>query len=109
MEFSQILSSNSLAGTATLLRSGRVAVSWTHAVNTTAAAAYVQLFDAAAASDVTLGTTVPTYVLKSAASDPSEGALPHNGLVFALGIVAASTTTATGSTGAAQHVRLGVL
>lgn len=109
MEFSQILSSNSLAGTATLLRSGRVALSWVHAINTAVAASYLQLYDAAAAADVTVGTTVPTYVLKSTASDPSEGALPHNGLVFALGVVAASTTTATGSTGATQHVRLGVM
>ena len=34
--------------------------------------------------------------------------LPNGGLVFLNGIVVASTTTATGASGANQHVRLGI-
>lgn len=101
---------NSLDATKVLARGGRCILVACHAVNTTGAAAYTQLFDAAAIADVTLGTTVPLWVIKSAANDNSAGdGLPTLGLVFTLGIVAASTTTALGLTGATQHVRLGII
>lgn len=101
---------NSLAGTATLARGGRCIVVACHAINTLAATSYTQLFDAALATDVTPGTTLPLWVVKSTASDPSAGdGLPTLGLVFTLGVVACSTTTDTGATGAAQHVRIGII
>lgn len=80
-----------------------------HGINTTGSAAYIQLFNAALAADVTVGTTVPTRVLTVAASGSASDALPNDGIRFPLGIVAASTTTATGSTGATQHLRIGVV
>lgn len=109
MASTNIVESNSLVGTATLIRTGQVFVNFVTAINTTAAAAYIQLFDAAAAADVTPGTTVARLVFKSAANDPMDPPhLPEDGVRFLLGVVAISTTTATGSTGASQHLRVGI-
>jgi hypothetical protein len=105
MSFEPIIK-DSVGATALLVKSGKITVDMVHAVNTTGAAAYLQIFDAAAAADVTVGTTLPMIVVKSAASDPAEILL--DGCVFQLGVVVASTTTALGNTGATQHVRLGV-
>lgn len=107
MPMSGTVSSNSLAGTATLLVGRKVTLTEVHGINTTGAKAYVQLFDAALATDVTLGTTIPLRVLTVPASDSDTLTFPDEGLVFDLGVVAAATTTATGSTGASTHVRLG--
>lgn len=107
---SVVLSNNSVGATAVLVQKGVVQVTAMHALNTTAAAAFVQYFDAAAITDVTVGTTVPLWVLRSPASSISDGdGLPTHGLVFRLGVVVASTTTPTGSTGATQHVRTGIM
>lgn len=101
---------DSLAETVTLAKSGRCVVTLMHAINTTGAAAYIQLFDAAAITEVTLGTTLPVFVLKSAANDPAtHDGIPAGGVVFTRGVCAASTTAVLGSTGAAQHVRLGIV
>lgn len=100
--------SNSLAGTATLLVGYRCTLGEVHGINTTASKAYVQLFDAAAVSAVTLGTTVPRRVLTVPASDSASLEMPSDGLVFDNGIVAAATTTALGSTGASTHVRVAI-
>lgn len=103
-----LVSSNSLAGTATLIQTGALILTAVQAVNTTGADAYVQIFDAAAAADVTLGTTIAGWVVMSdfgvGLVSVSDG-LPTNGLSFRLGLVAASTTTPTGNTGATQHAR----
>lgn len=77
-----------------------------------AADAYIQLFDAAATSEVTVGTTVPDWIGKldfgnGEVSDIST--LPKDGLVFTRGIVVASTTTATGSSGNTTQVRLAIV
>ena len=101
-----VISSNSLAGTATLIQGAVLNLVAVRAINTTGAAAFVQLFDLALAADVTLGTTVPTWVVTSAASATSEDdGIPGDGLIFRNGLVAASTTTPTGSTAATQHVK----
>ena len=68
--------------------------------NPNAASSFVQLFDASALTQVTLGTTTPTAVIPC----PSNALTPVTnvtgmGLRFRKGIVAAATTTATGSTG----------
>ena len=102
------VSSDSLGGTATLLVGYRVTVTEVHAINTTASKGYVQLFDAATAGAVTLGTTVPFRVLTVPADDSADLLLPTEGLVFDNGVVAAATTTATGSTARTTHVRLGI-
>ena len=102
----ELIIKDSVAGTALLVKAGKIEVDIVHAVNTAAAASYLQLFDAAAAADVTVGTTLPRVVLKSAANDPAE--LLLDGCVFQLGLVVASTTAALGATGATQHARFGV-
>jgi hypothetical protein len=77
-----------------------------------AADAYIQLFDAFSTSGITLGTTKPRWVvmLDFGAGEVSVGdGLPNEGLVFQNGIVIASTTSASGSTGATCQVRLAVI
>ena len=106
MPGSRIILNNSVGATAVLVQKGVVQVTGMFAVNTTAAAAFVQYFDAAAAADVTVGTTIADWVLRSPASSVSDGdGLPTHGLVFLLGVVIASTTTPTGNSAATQHVR----
>lgn len=68
---------------------------------------FLQMFDAAATGDVTLGSTAPNYVLPipDGTSATLVGAIDKEfpkGLQFDLGFVWAITTTATGSTGAAS-------
>jgi hypothetical protein len=68
--------------------------------NPNAALSFVQLFDAAATSAVTLGTTTPTAVIPCASNAITPVTnLTGMGLRFRKGIVAAATTTATGNTG----------
>lgn len=88
-----------------LVRAGNTLLTGYSILNATAAVAYVQLFDAAALADVTLGTTTPTYVIGNAASDVIARSFAYP-LYFALGLCIFSTTTATGLTGAAQNVSL---
>lgn len=99
-----------VGGTAVLARTGVLHVTAVRAFQTGLAAdAFVQLFDAAAAADVTLGTTTPTWVVMTifGAGPVSSGdGLPTHGLVFRLGLVVASTTTPTGLTGNTQQVRI---
>lgn len=74
--------------------------------------AYIQLFDAAAAADITLGTTKPDWVvmIDQGTGDVSAGdGLPTHGVVFVNGIVIASTTTPTGSTTRETDVRIVVV
>ena len=73
--------------------------------NTTGADAFLQCFDAAAVADVTVGTTVPDYVISAAANEVVQGSFPF-GLAFPKGLVIASCTTTGGNTGAAQDVSL---
>lgn len=77
-----------------------------------AADAYTQLFDAAAISEVTVGTTKPKWVVLTdfAAGEVSSGdGLPTHGLIFDRGVVVASTTTSTGASGATQQVRIAII
>jgi len=107
--YSELVKQNSVGATAVLMVGHKTALMAIRAINTTAADAYLQLFDKATAAEVTVGTTVPDWVVQSDANDPSVGdGLPTSGLIFENGVVVASTTTATGDTGATQHVRLGV-
>lgn len=68
-------------------------------VNTTGATAYLQIFDALTAN-VTVGTTVPNWVIRLGANESLSlpWVLPVD---FANGLVIAGTTTAGGNTGAA--------
>jgi hypothetical protein len=72
--------------------------------NANAAAVYIQFFDKAAAGTVTLGTTVPDFVIMVPQNWTTE-ILPDRALkYFANGCRYAATTTATGSTAPAASV-----
>jgi hypothetical protein len=75
-----------------------------HISNTTAATAYLQIFDLATAS-VTVGTTTPTYVIGVQASG-SVNLTFGVPIEHTTGFIIASTTTRTGATGAAQEVTI---
>lgn len=106
---SDIKGLDSLGGTATLAVPHKCILTAVNVINTTGAALHVQLFDKATAAEVTVGTTVPTWVTSCAASvSAADPGLPEGGLLFENGIVAASTTTTTGATGATSHARLGI-
>jgi len=102
-----------VAGTAVLAQKGPIQIVAVRAFQAGLAAdAYVQMFDAAAVTDVTLGTTKADWVVMTdfGAGEVSTGdGLPTHGLVFHLGLVVASTTTAAGLTGNTQQVRICVL
>lgn len=100
--------SDSLGATAVLIHGGAIILTAAQAINTTSADAYLQLFDAAAAADVTVGTTIPDWVVMSdfgAGLVSASDGLPTDGLSFRLGLVAASTTTPINNAGATQHAR----
>ena len=107
---SKRLEADSVSSTVTLVQTGKLHLTAIRAINTTAAAAYLQIFDSATSTAISLGTTVPDWVVKSGASDPSDGdGFPTTGILIENGLVVASTTTSTGATGAAQHVRITVI
>jgi hypothetical protein len=68
--------------------------------NVASADTFIQCFDKAALSDVTLGSTTPDYVIPVAANGIRGKALTKP-LIFVLGLCIFSTTTTAGSTGAA--------
>jgi hypothetical protein len=70
--------------------------------NTTGAAAYLQVFDKLAA-DVTVGTTVPDFVIPLAANEGTTVPF-HMPIALKIGMVIAGTTTPGGSTNAAIDV-----
>ena len=88
-----------------LVQTGDTLLTGYSILNGTAAVAYVQFFNAAALSGVTLGTTVADYVVGNAASAVTARSF-NKPLYFPLGLCIFSTTTATGLTGAAQNVSL---
>lgn len=96
-----------VAGTAELVQAGRTVVYAYNMHNTTAADAFLLLYDAAAAASVTVGTTAPDYVIPAGANEIVQGQFPA-GIAFANGLVIASTTATEGSTGAAQDVSLAI-
>jgi len=65
--------------------------------NTNASVTFVQVFDVASATSVTLGTTVPKLVVPVPASGVGMLSI-SNAIRFPNGIKAAATTTATGNT-----------
>jgi hypothetical protein len=64
-----------------------------------AAVSFVQFFDAAAAADVTIGTTVPVWECEVGGFGSKTEPLGSDGIRFSTGLVAASTTTHWGGTG----------
>src|SRR3990167_6310367 len=101
VQFGQLVSNNDVT-TAVLAHGTRCTVMAVRAFESGIAGdAYIQLFDAAAAADITLGTTKPSWVIMidQGTGEVSAGdGLPTHGVVFANGIVIASTTTPAGNT-----------
>lgn len=87
----------SVTGTVEDMVEGQIALTKITIENTDVAKAYLQLFDTASKTSVTLGTTVADYVLPV----PITAMVidDHtNGLMFKKGIAYAVTTTPTGNT-----------
>ena len=76
-----------------------------HILNTTAAIAYIQVFYALSA-DVTLGTTVPSFVIPLPASGGATLNLSGSGWRTRGPLTIASTTSPTNSTTASSYVSL---
>jgi hypothetical protein len=76
--------------------------------NPNATVSYVQVFDVANATTVTLGTTVPDMIFAIPASSAANLEV-SNGVNMALGIKLACTTTATGSTAPATGLDMTIL
>lgn len=76
-----------------------------HILNTVAAITYVQFFYKLAAS-VTVGSTTPDFTIALPASGGATLNFSGKGWRTRGPLTIASTTTATGSTGAASHVSL---
>jgi hypothetical protein len=98
---------NAAVTTVVLVKAGQCKITGYHLLNNTAAVAFLQVFDAAAAADVTLGTTVAVLSLGLPASGGAVSALGEMGYQFTKGIVVAGTTTATGSSTASISVNMG--
>jgi hypothetical protein len=90
-----------------LIQAGQTIVTAYNIHNTTAADAFLQMFNAAAIADVTMGTTVPNYVIAVEANGVQHGNFP-GGLGFTLGLVVAGTTATGNATGAAIDVSFAI-
>lgn len=82
----------------TLVRSGPIQLCSFNIDNETGGNAYLQMFDAASITDVTLGTTLPDRSFIIRGNGTAQNAYSVNPLNFLKGLVIAATTTATGST-----------
>jgi hypothetical protein len=71
--------------------------------NSSAAACFVQLFNALAAN-VTIGTTLADLQVEVAAGGTVSLPMPPQGAIFGTGIAIASTTTDNGATGSAATI-----
>ena len=104
-----VIQNDDVGATAQLVRTGQMIVRTIQGRNSTAALAFIQMFNAAAAADVTVGTTVPRWVIPVLASSVNEhSGIPDAGMQFPLGLVVACTTTPGGNTGATMDVATGV-
>lgn len=87
---------NGLSVTPKTLKGGPGMLAWYNCNSANASPVFIQAFDVAAATDVTLGTTAPSFTLALSPSGASVGsfAFPAN---FFKGLMVAATTTATGA------------
>ncbi|MBI2007650.1 hypothetical protein HYS85_00220 [Candidatus Saccharibacteria bacterium] len=68
---------------------------------------YVQVFDAAAGADITVGTTSPNWIVPVVSSNVSDGdGLPTMGVMMRSGVVIACTSTPAGATSANLNVEI---
>lgn len=95
----QLYCNTAVSNSAVLVMSTGGQLAFLNLFNPAAATTYLQVFDAKATANVTVGTTTPTLVfgLTTLAND-TPVILDGDGLQFGNGIVIAATTTATGNT-----------
>lgn len=101
-----------VTATATLMSGKPTRIYWLTLHNLSNAIGYLQLFDAAAATDVTLGTTAPTLTIGQHQNNSGypgyRDLIFNNPLNFKYGVVYAFTTTATGNSApSANSILLG--
>jgi len=94
-------SQNALTTTLVVLQAFKGQLTGLVAVNPNAGTVYLQFFDAAVTTGITLGTTAPYYSLALAAGYNNLDSLMFNHFH---GIVVAATTTPTGSTAPGSNV-----
>lgn len=94
-----------LAATVQALKAAAGTLYGLQVLNNQAAAAYIQIFDVAAAS-VTLATTTPDLEILVPANSQVNVVLPVQGVPFATAIAIASTTAEKGSTGSNAGVQV---
>jgi hypothetical protein len=95
---------NGLTNTVTAVKGAAGLLGLAYCYNPNASVAYLQVFDAATAAGVTLGTTVPKLSLGIPSALASGVGPTALGVQFLNGIQVAITTTATGSTAPASAV-----
>lgn len=95
--------SASAGATVTKVKDAPVTLFGYHILNNTAAIAYVQVFDKLS-TNVTVGTTVPDYVIPVPANGGAVMAMGRTGSRHANGMSVACTTTRTGSVAAVCDV-----
>ena len=93
---------SSLGATATLVVGQPAKLAFIYCYNPQAAVSYLQIFDAATAASVSVGSTAPKLSLGIPTAQASGLGPALIGINFINGIVVASTTTATGASGATQ-------
>jgi hypothetical protein len=100
-----VLSLRNLVATVTVVGAARSTVLWSvRVVNNSAAACFVQFFNASAATGVTLGTTRPDDEFQVAANSTATFLMGIQGAYYPLGCFAASTTLHEGSVASATGV-----
>ena len=68
---------------------------------------FTQFFDAATSQAVTIGTTIPDWVIFTSTNSVSgPNAWPANGIQFGSGVVVSCTTTPTGNVESKAHVKI---
>ena len=92
-----------LTDTPVLVKTGKVSLSSYFIYNGSNAAVFIRCFDAAAAADVTLGTTTPDYVLGAKTVEFVQGEFGKP-LQFTKGLVIGAVTTAADSGHVAPNV-----
>ncbi len=95
----QFYNNAALVGTALLASPGPINLQALSMRLNGTGANYLQCFDAAAAADVTVGTTKPAAAFGSATLNDVVMNFDGNPLHFHKGLVVACTTTASGATG----------
>ena len=96
-----------LSDTAVLVKTGKVGLASFDVYNPSNAVAFVRFYDAAAASDVTIGTTVPVYVVGAKTVEFASGRFTRP-IQFTKGMVIGGVTTFADSSHTAPSSALNV-